>query len=38
MHFHGVTDADQIAGRVREVIRREDATQRDADHPQEDDE
>lgn len=38
MHFHGVTDADQIAGRVRDVIRREDATQRDADHPQEDDE
>lgn len=38
LHFHGVTDADVIADRVRTTLRTEDANRRDADHPVEDDE
>lgn len=37
LHFHGITEAGPIVARVREELRREEAAQRDADHPTEDD-
>ena len=37
LHFHGVTDSNVIASKVRETLRTEDQNRRDADHPVEDD-